>query len=59
MAQRNFARVAPQPRDVQPGRDPELCLRRAAECLEEGGLKDAAFWTRMAADYIAEKKREN
>lgn len=48
------ALAAPPP---QPERDPELCLRRASEYLELGGLKDAAFWTRMAADYIAEKKR--
>lgn len=41
----------------QPERDPELCLRRAAEYLELGGLKDAAFWARMAADAMAEKKR--
>ena len=48
------ALAAPPP---QPERDPELCLRRASEYRELGGLKDAAFWTRMAADYIAEKKR--
>lgn len=49
-------RRLPEP---QPGRDPELCLRRAADYLEQGGLKDAAFWTRMAADAIAERKRGN
>lgn len=43
--------------DLQPERDPEACLRRASDLLEEGGLKDAAFWTRLAADYIAEKKQ--
>jgi hypothetical protein len=43
--------------DIQPERDPEACLRRASDLLEEGGLKDAAFWTRLAADYIAEKKQ--
>lgn len=51
-----------QPRSVsaptiKPGRDPEASLRRAAACLEKGGLKEAAYWTRLAADAIAEKKR--
>jgi hypothetical protein len=45
--------------EIQPARDPEACLRRASDLLEEGGLKDAAFWTRLAADYIAEKRREH
>jgi hypothetical protein len=39
--------------------DPEACLRRASDLLEEGGLKDAAFWTRLAADYIAEKRNRH
>jgi hypothetical protein len=42
---------------VPSGRDPEASLRRAAAYLEKGGLKEAAFWTRLAADAIAEKKR--
>ena len=41
----------------EPARDPELCLRRASEYLELGGLKEAAYWTRLAADAVAEKKR--
>ena len=56
MAQQSATRKLPVPAP-QPDRDPELCLRRASEYLELGGLKDAAFWTRMAADYIADKKR--
>ena len=31
--------------------------RRAAAYLEKGGLKEAAYWTRLAADAIAEKTR--
>ncbi len=49
-----------QPRSMsapQPARDPEASLRRAAAYLEKGGLKEAAFWTRLAADAIAEKAR--
>jgi hypothetical protein len=49
-----------QPRSVaapHPARDPEASLRRAAAALEKGGLKEAAAWTRLAADAIAEKKR--
>ena len=42
---------------VPPEHDSEACLRRAAAYLELGGLKDAAYWTRRAADAIAEKKR--
>jgi hypothetical protein len=42
---------------VPSGRDPEASLRRASAYLEKGGLKEAAFWTRLAADAIAEKKR--
>ena len=57
MTQSRSARLAVPPRDVQPQRDPELCLRRASEYLEQGGLKAAAYWTRMAADAIAERKR--
>ena len=40
-----------------PARDPEVSLRRAADYLEQGGLKEAAFWTRLAADAIAGHKR--
>ena len=49
-----------QPRSAaapHPARDPEASLRRAATALEKGGLKEAAAWTRLAADAIAEKKR--
>jgi len=42
---------------VPSGRDPEASLRRAAAYLEKGGLKEAAYWTRLAADAIAEKTR--
>ena len=42
---------------VHPGRDPEASLRRATAYLEKGGLKEAAYWTRLAADAIAEKTR--
>jgi len=55
MAQQH-ARKSPTPMARQ-GSDPESCLRKASDLLEEGGLKDAAFWTRLAADYIAEKTR--
>ena len=55
MAQ-HYARKWPVPAMRTQG-DPEACLRRASDLLEEGGLKDAAFWTRLAADYIAEKKQ--
>jgi hypothetical protein len=40
-----------------PARDPEASLRRAADYLEQGGLKEAAYWTRLAADALAERKR--
>jgi hypothetical protein len=40
-----------------PARDPEASLRRAADCLEQGGLKEAAYWTRLAADAVAAHKR--
>ncbi len=49
-----------QPRSVsapQLTRDPEASLRRAAAYLEKGGLKEAAYWARLAADAIAEKTR--
>jgi hypothetical protein len=42
---------------IRPTRDPEASLRRASALLEEGGLKEAAHWTRLAADAIAEHKR--
>lgn len=43
--------------NVLPGRDPEACLRRASALLEEGGLKEAARWTALAADAIAQGRR--
>jgi hypothetical protein len=45
--------------DPQPERDPEACLRRASDLLEQGGLADAAFWTRLAAEAIGENKRRH
>lgn len=56
MAQRKGAWHPPAP-ILRSERDPEACLRRASEYLELGGLQDAAYWTRLAADAIAEKKR--
>ena len=56
MAQQLGARKWPAPEHEH---DPELCLRRASEYLELGGLKEAATWTRRAADAIAEKKRQH
>jgi len=50
------ARKYPAPA-IPSQRDPEACLRRASAYLELGGLKDAARWTRLAANAIAEKKR--
>jgi hypothetical protein len=53
---RQQARIMAVP-PIQPARDPEASLRRASALLEEGGLKEAAYWTRLAADAVAEKKR--
>ena len=57
MPQNRSARLFATPPASQPERDSELCLRRASEYLEQGGLKEAAYWTRLAADAIAERKR--
>jgi hypothetical protein len=53
---RQQARIMAVP-PIQPARDPEASLRRASALLGEGGLKEAAYWTRLAADAVAEKKR--
>lgn len=55
---RNHAlQIVPDPLEIGPERDPAACLRRASELLALGGLADAAYFTRKAAEIIEAKKR--